>query len=140
MVERGVVIKQKHGRNVVYRAAGQQPQAPCAPEFALLKPRPMTTIPVREGGVIMPFYGLKPALWLTGNCKHESRQEDLQKILRRMAAVPGDPCRFKHWNEPEQQPERQRCLRRRNQRTENLRRSWCVAVMGVCGNRARRPT
>ena len=54
MVERGVVIKQKHGRNVVYRAAGQQPQAPCAPEFALLKPRPMTTIPVREGGVIMP--------------------------------------------------------------------------------------
>ena len=67
MVERGVVIKQKHGRNVVYRAAGQQPQAPCAPEFALLKPQKVTTIPVRSGGVVMPvFYGDKP-VWLTGN-------------------------------------------------------------------------
>lgn len=67
MVERGVVIKQKHGRNVVYRAAGQQPQAPCAPEFALLKPRPMTTIPVREGGVIMPTTSSTASVWLTGN-------------------------------------------------------------------------
>lgn len=67
MVERGDVIKQKHGRNVVYRAAGQQPQAPCAPEFALLKPQKMTTIPVREGGVIMPTTSSTASVWLTGN-------------------------------------------------------------------------
>lgn len=62
----GRVIMAKHGRNTVYRlsvAAAVRADIPFVP----LRPRRMTTVPVREGGVIMPIFKGETPVWATGN-------------------------------------------------------------------------
>lgn len=62
----GRLIKKKHGRNVVYKVC-ESPTERVEIPFIPLKPRRMTTVPIREGGVIMPIFKGETPVWATGN-------------------------------------------------------------------------
>ncbi|MCB1898974.1 hypothetical protein [Denitromonas sp.] len=66
MVLAGRLLKTKHGRNVVYKVREAQIPRVEIP-FVPLKPRRMTTVPIREGGVIMPIFQGDAPVWVTGN-------------------------------------------------------------------------
>ena len=66
MVLAGRLLKKKHGRHVVYKVC-EAPTERVEIPFVPLKPRRMTTVPIREGGVIMPIFRDDAPVWVTGN-------------------------------------------------------------------------